>query len=128
KNLVDSQRYIFIAESVSPLGSERRQLTSAYFLQVTKDTITCDLPYFGRAYTASIGVSAGGFQFTSTEFDYKISAGKKKRENVDIKIKDTYDTKQLSLVVFENGYASLNVISNNRQSISYSGYITEIKK
>jgi len=44
-----------------------------------------------------------------------------------IKPHDTQDTRLMSLSVSETGYASLQVISNNRQPITFNGYITEKK-
>ena len=121
--MINSQQYSFKAQSASPMGGRLRQLTSNYELQVTKETIVSDLPYFGRAYSAPIGSSGGGFQFTSKDFDYLLANKKKGGWDINIKFKDAGDAKQMQLSIFDNGTASLQVISNNRQSISFNGYI-----
>src|SRR3954466_3781221 len=70
KNMVDSQTYVFVAQTVLPLSGRTRQLTSDYDMKVTRTSITCDLPYFGRAYQAPIDPTQGGIHFTSKDFEY----------------------------------------------------------
>ena len=123
KESVENQHYIFVAQTALPLQGRVRQLTTDYTLKVSKDTVIADLPYFGRAYSAPIGTSGGGIQFTSTKFEYTSTERKKGGWNISIKPKDSQDVRELSLSISENGYASLQVISNNRQAISFNGYL-----
>ena len=123
-SMIISQHYTFKAQSVTPMSGRLRQLTSEYDLQVSKDAIVSHLPYFGRAYSAPIGSSDGGFQFTSKDFEYTLTNKKKGGWDVNIKYKDAGDTKQMQLSIFNNGSASLQVISNNRQPISFNGVVT----
>src|SRR5882672_9273272 len=58
-NMVDSQSYVFKAQSATPMSGRNRQLTSDYDLKVTKDQVVSYLPYFGRAYSAPIDPSQG---------------------------------------------------------------------
>ena len=127
KNLVDSQSYVFKAQSAMPMSGRSRQLTSDYDLKVTKDQVVSYLPYFGRAYSAPIDPSQGGIQFTSKDFDYTTTPRKKGGWDIQIKPKDNRDVQQMSLTISEDGYASLQVTSINRQPISFSGYITAVK-
>lgn len=123
KALVNAQRYSFEAQTALPLGMRGRQLTPGYELKVRKDTIEAYLPYFGRAYTATIGSNDGGIQFKTTDFKYTLTEAKKGGWNITIVPKNSGDTRQLTLYVSQAGYASLQVTSNNRQSISFNGYI-----
>ena len=123
KESVENQHYIFVAQTALPLQGRVRQLTTDYTLKVSKDTVIADLPYFGRAYSAPIGTSGGGIQFTSTKFEYTSTERKKGGWNISIKPKDSQDVRELSLSISENGYVSLQVISNNRQAISFNGYL-----
>ena len=125
--LVDSQRYVFYAEKANPTGGGQRFLTSEYTLRVAKDTIICNLPYFGRAYSAPIG-SDGGITFTSTDFEYKSEPRKKGGWDISIKPKDVQGGQQVTMTIFPNGSTSLQATSNNRQPISFNGYIEERKK
>jgi len=123
KNLIEAQRYTFKAQTANPAAGRTRQLTSEYDLKVYQDTVIAYLPYFGRAYSAPVDVTDGGINFTSMKFEYNVSKGKNNRWEIIIKPKDANDVQELSLTVFENGKADLQVRSNNRQPISFNGYI-----
>lgn len=126
--LVAAHSYVFKALTMLPSATvPSRQLTSEYDVQVSKDTVVCFLPYFGRAYVAPMDPTKGGIQFTTTKFDYKETVRKKGGWDIIIKPEDNQDTRQLTLNVTETGYASLQVISNNKQPIFFSGYITAKK-
>lgn len=128
KNLIDSQNFIFVPQTVSPLRGGIRELTSYYDLEVSKDSIISYLPYFGRAYTAPLNPSEVGVNFTSTNFEYKVAPGKKGSWNISIKPKNDVNVQELLLHIFDNSSASLNVTSHNRDPISYQGYIMEKKQ
>lgn len=123
QNLVQSKNYNFVAQSVLPMSGRSINLTTVYNLKVSGDTLVSDLPYFGRAYVAPLNPAEGGIRFTSTDFNYTIKDRKKGGRDIMILPKDVKDVRQMFLTVFENGQASLRVNSNNRQSISYNGYI-----
>ena len=121
--LIESKNFVFIAESAHPLSGQFRHLTSEYDLRVLGDSIIAFLPYFGRAYSAPLDPTQGGIQFTSTDFEYSQQSRKKGGWNISIKPKDARDVRQMTLFIRENGNASLQVNSNNRQSISFNGHI-----
>jgi hypothetical protein len=128
KTLLYSQQYIFYAQSVIPSSGRQRFLTSEYTVSISKDTIVSYLPYFGRAYSATIGSTDGGIKFTSVDFDYKISERKKGGWEISIHPKGGQDVQKLNFTVYNNGTAYLFVNSNNRQSISFNGYVSARKK
>jgi hypothetical protein len=123
--MIKDQEYTFTARTVLPTGGRIVQLTSNYDMRVSKDSVISFLPYFGRAYTAPIGGTNAGIQFTSTDFNYKVSERKKGGWQILIRPKDVQDIQQVNLTVSEGGSASLQVTSNNRQPISYNGVIEE---
>lgn len=127
-NLIQSKKFLFIAQYAFPLGGRSINLTSQYDLRLSSDTIMADLPFYGRAFVAPINPSEGGIHFTSTQFDYKVDNQKKGGWNITILPKDTKDVRQMFLSITETGSASLQVTSNNRQSINFSGYITTRNK
>jgi hypothetical protein len=127
KRIVEAQNYVFKAQTALPIAGATRQLTSDFDLQVSKDTIVSDLPYFGRAYTAPLNPSEGPLQFTSTDFQYTVSNNKKGGWNITITPKDRTDPRELIMTIFDNGSASMVVNSNNRQPISFHGYVTSKK-
>jgi hypothetical protein len=128
KNKIQARSYVFMAQSVSPMRGNMRQLTPEYDLRVSPDSVISWLPYFGRAYVAPLNASEGGIKFTSTNFNYTRTARNKGGWDITIKPNDVTDVNQLFLTVFANGSASLQVISNNRDPISFSGYISETNR
>lgn len=128
EKMVTARNYVFKAQTVLPTSpTANRQLTSDYDVRISPDTIITYLPYFGRAYNAPMDPTKGGIQFTSTKFDYTQTTRKKGGWDIVIKPHDTQDTRLMSFSISESGYASLQVISNNRQPITFNGYITERK-
>jgi len=128
KNKILDKNYDFLVQSVTPTTGSTRQLSPDYDLRVTPDSIISYLPYFGRAYSAPVGSSDGGINFTSTKFDYTLVNRNKGGWDITIKPRDTPDVQELFLTVFSNGSAILQVTSTNRQPISFNGYISERNK
>jgi len=126
QKLIASKNFVFKAQTVLPQRGSMRQLTSDYDLRLFGDSVVSFLPFFGRAYIAPIGSEEGGIKFTSTDFMYDVQK-KKKGWDITILPRDTRDVRQLFLSVSNNGYARLQVVSNNRDGIAYNGYIAAIK-
>lgn len=127
QNFIKAKEFVFKAQTVLPMTGMSRQLTSEYDVKFLGDSIVAYLPYFGRAYSAGYG-EGGGIDFTSTKFDYKVKQRRKGGWDITIKPQDAKDVQQLNFTVSEDGYASLQVTGNNRQAISYNGYIVERKR
>ena len=123
KELVDSKQFVFQVQTVIPSGGSNVQVTSDYDMKLYGDSLVTYLPYFGRAYSSPGYGEGGGINITSTEFLYNSKAKKKGGWEITIKPSDTKDVRQMFLSLGETGYGSLQVISNNRQAISYYGYI-----
>jgi hypothetical protein len=128
KNVIDSSQFTFVAERVNPLRGSTRYLTSRYNVVIKKDTIDCDLPYFGRAFQAPVDPSKGGIRFVSSDFSRSMNSKKENEWEVLIKPNDNADVQQLSLDIFNNGTATLNVTNTHRDPISFYGHIERIKE
>lgn len=143
--IINEQNFIFNATSAMPManqevnnilnrmpgggGAGMIQLSgSQYQLIVTKDSIEAYLPYYGRAYTATMDPNDSGTKFKSKQFKYKADKKKKGSWTITMDFKDAKDTQRMILNVSENGYATLNVNNNNRQPISFNGYLSEPKE
>lgn len=124
KALVESEKYMFGPTTVLPMRGRARQLTAEFEMTVTPTKIVSYLPYYGRAY-APVDPTKGGMDFTSKNFDYTLTPGKKGGWEVKIKPKDIQeDIQQLYLSITRDGYATLQVTSTNRDAISYNGSVT----
>jgi len=124
KAAIDARSYVFKAQTVLPMGGRSRQLTTEYDVKVAEDSVLVYLPYFGRAYTAPMDPTKGGFRFKSKDFEYTIDNKRRGGWHIVIRPKDADDARQLALTISEDGYGTLQVISNNRQPISFNGYVT----
>jgi hypothetical protein len=126
KKMVEQKQFVFHAQTALPMSGRTKHLTTEYDLKVAPDKIISYLPFFGRAYSLPYNPTEGGFNFTSEKFDYTTSK-KKGRWEISIKPKDVTDFKEFTLSISESGYGTLHAISNNRQPISFTGYISEGK-
>lgn len=105
-----------------------RQLETDYTVTITKGKITADLPYFGEAYSAPMDPTESGIQMTSTAFDYSVKPRKKDGWNVMIKPKDDKQVQQIALTISSEGYIGAQVMSRNRQPITFNGIISALTK
>jgi hypothetical protein len=128
KEAIESKHYVFKARTVMPATGGVRQLTSEYDLTVNNDSVVAYLPYFGRAYSATPGQANAGINFTSTNFTYNVTEGKKGGWMIEIKPKDAGDVQQLNLNLSKSGFGTLLVNNQNRQSISFTGKADPFKK
>ncbi len=105
---------------------------SNYSIDVRKDQLEVFLPYFGRVFNPTYGnTSQSGYRFTTKDFTVSQPAGRKGKSIVKIKVNDQRTVDEIIIEVFKNGKAFTSIRSNDRQPISYDGYITrneEIKE
>lgn len=124
KKSVDDKSYTFTANQATPLGGGPVILTSVYDLRIKGDSVISFLPYFGRAYfDVGYNPTDGGIKFTSTKFNYKKVEKSKGGWEITIKPEDVRNVISLVLRVSKDGYASLYISSNNRDAITYDGYL-----
>src|SRR3954452_8924651 len=121
QELVNSKHYTFVAQYAQPLRGRQITLTTEYTLTVHNDSLISYLPYYGQAYVAPINPSDAGIEFTSTNFDYAATPGKKGSYDIVIKPKDEAKANQMIFSVNSTGYANLQVLSTNRQAINFRG-------
>lgn len=144
--IVEAKTYTFVARSATPLnvqdinavmsripgnmqGGGTINLNESYYeVKITADSVIAFLPYYGRSFTAPINQTEGGVKFTSTKFEYKGKKGKKRGWNIIIEPKDVNEGYRLALDIGDEGYATLSLNSNSKQSITYQGYLKENNK
>lgn len=128
KEMIDSQHFVFEAQSVNPMRGGFRMLTSAYEVTISRDTMVSDLPYFGRAYMAAYNPTKSELDFTTSGLTYSVSPYKKTGWYVIVKPKSKNGIEQYAFTIFEDGTASLNVTSTSRDPISFNGHIVTGRK
>lgn len=127
RHAVERSDFIFEATYAYPTGYKSVYLSPYYNVKVSPDTVKAYLPYYGRAYRAPMDPRDGGFNFTSTDFDYKlIPVNRKGNWQTEVTILDLDRPVTFRFDIWENGTARLDVNDMNRQAISFQGNI-EIK-
>lgn len=143
--IVNEKNYVFVATDAVPMNSmdinnimskmpgasngANISLTGAnYDVQISPNSLIAYLPFYGRAYSAPVGSEDGGYRFTAKDFTYTTKARKRGGWEIEMITKDVRDNVRMNLTISENGYGTLNVFSNNRQSITYNGYLSEPKR
>lgn len=128
KALVEGKRFEFVAESANPLRGRTISLSPGYTFIVLSDSLVSDLPYYGRAFQASMDPRDAGIKFTSTNFDYEVKPRKKSGWDVNVKPNDVSRPPKIFLSITASGTGTLRITSVDRESISYSGYIRTPRK
>lgn len=123
-SLLESRQWVFRAQMAHPMSGQAQQLTSNYDLTVRGDSLVAFLPYFGRSFVPVIG-GEGGIKLNTNDFAYKVKTRKKGGYEVSIRPKSNRQAREFFLTVSDNGYGNLQVMSNNRQPISFSGYLVK---
>lgn len=104
--------------------SRMLDLDSGYGFNVKNNILEVTLPYFGRMYSPSLDSQKNSFRFTSKDYGVEKVAGKKGNTLVIFKPHDADQVRRLILDVYKNGSAYLTIDANDRQPISYQGYLS----
>jgi hypothetical protein len=128
RRAVEVPDFIFEATYAYPTGYRSIYLSPYYDVKVSPDTVKAYLPYYGRAYRAPMDPRQGGFHFTSTDFTYQFSPGKREGNWIcEVDIHDLDRPVTFRFDIWENGTARLDVSDTDRQLISFQGDI-ELKQ
>jgi len=97
-----------------------------YSIDLKKGQLEVYLPYFGRVFNPTYGnTDKAGYRFTSKDFVVSKTQGKKGKWIVKIKINDQSNADEIIIEIFKNGRAFTSIRSNDRQPISYDGFISK---
>jgi len=126
--LVDSKQYRFEADFAYPTGYPAVNLASnPNYLEVRDSIADVSLPYFGRAYSVPYGGGQGGFHVKGEILNYKqVLNEKKMKYQISFDVRDGNDTYKIVMDVFASNSCSVNIVSTNRNSISYNGDVRAI--
>ncbi len=124
KELIDNSRFSFVAQSVLPMSGPKIDLTSYYFLSVDSMMVESWLPFFGRAYHVEYGSTDGGIKFKEKADRVSIQYDEKKKlYHIYLDVTTEKESYKIHISAGIGGSASMGIISNNRQSVSYFGVI-----
>lgn len=128
QNMVNSSRFIFVADRLTTVRGTTRYLTNYYYVNVTKDKLSSFLPFLGRIYHPLLDPTNGPLRFTSTRFTYNVTPKNKNGWEIIIKPQDNSDVQQLRFEIFDNGSTTLDITSLDRDAISFAGRIEKLNE
>lgn len=117
---IESGRYRVGIRTAYPIRGAAVQVTGDYGLEVSGDSVTVYLPYFGRGYTLPYG-GGKGLNFKALTTEYDVRKMKRGRTRVEFSTRNDEDTYRFTVDVFDNGQVSIYVQPQQRSRISYSG-------
>ncbi len=136
--LLSTKSFRFFAEKANPSGMDAVNVMNAmrpaastqilnlqpgYGVDFTPKKITSNLPYFGRMYKASMDPQKNAYNFTVEKFSIDDSKSSTKKAVFVYNVNDAQNIIRMILEIFPNGRAYLSIDSNDRQLISYDGYV-----
>jgi len=128
-DLIETEQFEYTANAANPQRAPRIDLTTnPNYLRVDKGKAAAEIPYFGRSFSGGYSSSDGGIRFDN-EFDsYEVDKNdKKRRVMIRFSIKGEDDSYRCTLSIASLESATLSVISNKKQTISYTGRIRALK-
>lgn len=139
--LVDSQEFTFYAQRANPTNydvinvmnsipnstsTRILDLNGDYTITINKNELEVVLPYFGRIFTSTFGDrDKNSYRFNSKDFTVNKSQNKKGKWIIKIKPNDVSNVDEIIIEIFKNGKAFVSMRSNDRQPITYDGYVSK---
>jgi hypothetical protein len=122
KSLLEDNTFVFKPTHAIPMSGGSIYLNHSYDTKIKGDTLTSYLPFFGVAYHAEYGARRSALDFTQPVENMEIKTTRKGYQ-VSLNVRNKMDHLTYTFFVSEQGHATLNVNSTNRQSISFYGTI-----
>lgn len=117
---LSKRHYTIEAEQCYPMRGAARRIDYGYEITVHGDTLKSNLPYFGRAYNIPYG-GGKGLRFDAIIKNYEQWRAKKNMTHIVIYTDNEEDVYIYTIEVFDNGNATIDVRSREREQISFSG-------
>lgn len=139
KQITEKNEFTFMALRAVPSGADVNnimmnlpprtstrmlELSYGYTLSIKNGVLTADLPYFGRVFNPSYGLENQGMKFTSRDYNLEKKQGKNGAISYTIRPNDVNRVMMVYVDIYKNGKSYVSINSNDRQPISYDGYIT----
>lgn len=131
KALIESKHFQVDIDRVYPqTGHDVSRFNPRGKMTVTDSLAKGNLPFFGRAYSLPYG-EGGGIEFDGPMKDQSIKLIEKKKKKAILyrfTVTGKNDTYQISIEAAPGGSCSVNLASNNRTQISYSGNLVPLEE
>lgn len=114
-----------VMNSMSPRGSSTQvfDLDSGAGFSLKEGVLEVDLPFFGTRYRADYNPDSNGFKYNSDKFTI-VKTEKGSKTMFLIQPQDSNHINKIYLEIYSNGHAYVSISANDRQPITYDGYIT----
>lgn len=139
--LVNSEEFTFHAQRANPMNYDVINTLNSipnnpstrilqldgegYVIELRKGKLEVVLPYFGRAFTSTYGSNDNSYRFTSKDYSITKSQSKKGNWVFMIKPNGVKNVSDINIEVYKNGKAFTSIRSNDRQPITYDGYVSK---
>ncbi len=121
---MDDRHYTIDIDMMYPRRIGGQSVRSDWSLEVWGDTLVSYLPYVGVAHEVILGNSTG-LNFIAPIKSYTDSGFKKGKRTIHLRANSDEDQFEYHLEVTDDGSAFIEVFSQKREGISYSGQIPE---
>ncbi len=123
---VNPLNWRFVATNVMPSRGTARILDGNNDLMLRNDTLFAQLPYIGVSHTSPIpGTDESGIRFTTTRFKINHQSTQEKMD-INIEVNDQRFVRAIQLTIQADGRATMEVLSNFRDPISFNGNMTTL--
>lgn len=119
-NAVNNRDFTIKVQTAFPMRGRAIPLTADFDLAVKGDSVVSCLPYFGRGYYIPYG-GGDGLNFTDVMRNFKVTQRKDDMKSIEFMVKNSEDSYSFYIDVFDNGRATINVVPQQRESISFKG-------
>ena len=128
KALVENGKLSFEANTAFTQGGKRVDLTTnPNSLIINGELSEADMPYFGVVQITSFD-SDNGINFKNEATDYDINYNDKKQKiTIKFSAKNKSENFNLTLIISNDGFATLNIISSHRNIINYNGHVKALE-
>lgn len=128
--LASSEMAQLARNNLLPIDSRAGQINlvgTQNFIRKYGDSLSIYLPYFGtRQMTANITDTNSAIEFDGIPEDYRVQYNdKKQRSMINFSMKDESEKYNVAITVYSNKRVQVNVNSTYRNSIFYTGNLTE---
>ncbi len=128
--VLKTKKYEFIGRrATAQRGTPIDLTTRTNYVRIHDDNANAEMPYFGRAYSGGYSNSDGGIKFNATMENYQFTQDDKKmKAMIKFKVKGEGDTYNCTFSMSSLDNVSLSILSNNKQGISYTGFLNPLKE